>query len=200
MPKSFASSLLLRRSAFGACGLIALALLASGCGGTQSVHYTPDVVEAAFEDAGISLYSRGLGRSFGQGGSRDFRQSSASSRDTGSQPLTSLLEGIRDAVLIDTSEPRRTSAVLSGRYVLVYVYPGAADATRRADELRDILGAQEILDRPEFGFFRKGNVVVSYHVFNSNSYVPGEFGRWESSETIERRTTQQIAAAFSRLD
>ena len=219
MPKSFASSLLLRKGAFGACCLIALSLLATGCGGTstKAADYTVADVQAAFAAGGISLYGRGgFRQGSGQGRNPGFRQgfgqdflpntrraltpAPTPSRPEAAQPLTALLKGVRDAFLVPTFQRERSLTMLRGRFMFVYVYPGADQAKRSADSYDDILVAQRILDVPiEFGYFRKANVVVRYTIFNSSSRIPGYLGRWDSPQKIARQTKQTVTAALGRL-
>jgi hypothetical protein len=196
MPKSFVSSLLLRRHiSLGALGLIALALLATGCGEAKNIDYSPADVQAAFAAVGVPLYGprQLIPDSFAQA------QQPAPSLRTRPQFLTALLRGVRDALFFPSVHREHRSTVLHGQLMDVFVYPRAEDAQNRARSFADLLGAEQILGRVGFGYAQKGNVVVDYRVFNSSSRVPGFLGAFDSVRAIDRKIRQQITAALSHL-
>jgi hypothetical protein len=202
MPKSFASSRLLRRRrpaspfrALGVLALLALALLTAGCGGAKNVDYSPAAVQAAFAAAKIPLY--GPHQVMPQ--ELALEGDPAPSIRTVQPPLQKLLKGVRDTFLLPALRRHRGTTVLRGNSLIVYVFPRAEDAQQRVQSFADLFGAEEILHRVAFGYARKGNVVVSYGRLR---YQPGVTGVDEHRQTVlvyNQDQVRQVKAALAHL-
>ena len=222
MPKSFASSLLLRRRRLSppyqdvgapprcpsasltrrACrsisalsAFLALILLATGCGGVKNVDYSAADVQAAFAAAGIPLYGPRQLMPQDLGSARAPAPSLRGRR----QPLPAMLKGVRDAFFVRTLRHNGRPTVLRSALMLVFVYPREEQAQQKARSFADLHGAEVILHEVGFGYVQKGNVVVDYRVFASGSRIPGYLGGWDSVKTLNRKLKHQVTTALSHL-
>jgi hypothetical protein len=185
------------RLAFGAIALVALSALVAGCGGAKKPFYTPDQVRTAFAAGGIPLYDQ-------------FQIVDRRSRvpphapptpapEPVTRPLTALLNGVRAAVMGPTTPGSTRATTLRGYQLDVFVYPRDRDARRRVAALADLLAAQQILRRVGFGFERRGNVVVTYRLYQYELGVPGFLGDRDRVRKYDGRVTGSVAAALGRL-
>jgi hypothetical protein len=205
MPKSFASSQFeprhrrpaprKRRACLSICALSLVTVLAAGCGGRKNILYSPADVQSAFAAENLSLY--GPNQNIPSGIALEEQRAPSLRRTT--QPLPALLDGIRDAVFLPALLRGGRPVVLSGAFMYVFVYPRAQQAQARARSFDDILAAEHILNRVNFGYALKGNVVVDYEVLVPGSRVPGFLGPTDNVRAFDRLTKRQIAAAFKRL-
>ena len=214
MPKSFVSSLFAprRRSseqttrrrparpALGAIALLALTVLAAGCGGAKEPFYTSDQVRAAFQAEGIPIFDRNQPIPRFSLVPATTRPSAADPEPV-TEPLTAMLKGVRAAVLGSTTRKSRRPTTLLGFQLTVFIYPREKDARRKAADLADTLGALQILNRVNLGYKRKGNVVVSYRAYRYRYQrgVPGFPDARERIQAYDGEKRGSVAAALARL-
>lgn len=211
MPKSFVSSLFAprRRSSeqttrmlLAVVALLALtALAATGCGGAKEPFYTPDQVRAAFEAEGISIFDRNQPIPRFSPIPVTTPSPPPEESEPVSQPLTAMLKGVRAAVLGSTTRKQTRATTLLGFQLTVYIYPREKDAQRKAADYADTLGALQILHRVNFGYQRKGNVVVSYRAYRYRFQrsVPGFPDARERIQAYDGVKRGSVAAALARL-
>src|SRR5439155_5578859 len=125
-----------------AIALLALSLLAAGCG--ENAHYSASEVRAAFEAVGITFSDSRVDPGQVLGPERV--------KPPPARPLPAIVNGLRSAFRVPTLRLPPPETVLTGRVATVYVYAREDDARRREQELSDRLAAERILGRPsQFG-------------------------------------------------
>jgi hypothetical protein len=196
-----------RPRAAGACaGLVALGLLAAGCG-ERRAHFTPDEVRAAFGEAGIHLEEPGDGSSDGT--------LPADGSVSPVRPWEAMLGGIREALGLPAAAALPPITVLRdvgpaslrgdglrgygarGDGTIVFVYARDHEAAVGAAEYKDEAAADRILGRRIVSVDRRGNVVVLHRYLSTRSRSYD----WTSTD-VNRLNTQaerRVAAALDRL-
>jgi hypothetical protein len=180
--------------------VLSLAGTSAGCGGKVQ-YYTPDQVSAALD-------SQGLGLDFGAGnngpGPGIFQAAIPPDAPTPAvRPLSSLLGGIVATMHVPTAAHVRPVVVIPRRGVYALIFARTGDAARRASVLDDQLTAERLLGRVEFGYHRRGNVIVTYRLIGGSFPQlrrggvrrEGIFDPVEYNASVERR----VAAALDSL-
>jgi hypothetical protein len=182
--------------------LLVLSLGLTGCGG-KAQYYTPEQVSAALDSQGLTPdFFAGL-QNNAPGPGRFQAAIPDAPPAHGIRPLSNIVGGIVSAFHVPTAAKVRLLTVLPRRVVYALVFARTGDAQKRAAVFLDQLTAERIMGDVEFGFARRGNVVVTYRLFGGSFprlrgvgiRREGIFDPGEYNADVERR----VVAALDSL-